>query len=158
MTDHGGPDADHQRPDGVSDDTIEALGKLAAAFDHIQGARGRLYDFHRLCGSSERVLEEATDMLRDAGHGDVADRLDRELLGRNPLPGMWSFQMVEGYDDTYYDPATALHRSILDELVDGKRHVFEAEMKELRRTHDKAGHEPVPQDALDAPERADDAG
>ena len=143
----GAPDQAHRRPDGVTDATVEALGKLAAAFDHIEGARGRLYDFHRLCGSSERVLEEATALLRDAGHAGVADTLDRELLGRNPLPGMWSFQMVEGYDDTYYDPATALHRRILDELVEGRRHVFEAEMKELRRTHGREGHEATPDDA-----------
>lgn len=139
-------DLERRRPDGVSDTTIEALGKLSAAFDHLEGARGRLYDFHRLCGSGERVLEEATAMLRDAGHIEIADRLDRELLGRNPLPGMWSFQAVEGFDDTYYRHATLLHQEVLDELVGGRRHVFEAAMKELRRTHGAAGHEATPED------------
>jgi hypothetical protein len=30
---------------------------------------------------------------------------------------------------------------VRDELQDGKRHIFEAEMKETRRTHGKPGHE-----------------
>ena len=36
----------------------------------------------------------------------------------------------------------------LDELLDGKRHIFEAEMKELRRTRGNRGHEKTPEDAL----------
>ncbi|CAN5612992.1 hypothetical protein BH11ACT8_BH11ACT8_11840 [soil metagenome] len=138
------PDAAHRRPPGVSDATVEALGKLSAALDHVEDARGHLYAFHRLCGSAETTLEEATAMLRDAGHDEVADGLDRELLGRNPLPGMWSFQMVEAYDDGYYATATGLNRDAIDRLADGHRHLFEAEMKELRRSHGRVGHAATP--------------
>ena len=141
------PAPEHHRPAGVSDATIEALGKLSAALDHVEDARGHLYAFHRLCGSAETTLEEATEMLRAAGHEDIADALDRDVLGRNPLPGMWSFQMVEAYDDGYYAEATALNRRAIDELAAGRRHVFEAEMKELRRTRGREGHEATPDDA-----------
>lgn len=141
------PAPEHHRPAGVSDATIEALGKLSAALDHVEDARGHLYAFHRLCGSAETTLEEATEMLRAAGHEDLADALDRDVLGRNPLPGMWSFQMVEAYDDGYYAEATALNRRAIDELAAGRRHVFEAEMKELRRTRGREGHEATPDDA-----------
>ena len=96
------PAPEHRRPDGVTDDTVEALGKLSAALDHIEDARGHLYAFHRLMGSAESTMEEATAMVRDAGHADIADALDRDVLGRNPLPGMWSFQMVEAFDDGFY--------------------------------------------------------
>ena len=143
------PDPEHRRPDGVDDATIEALGKLSAAIDHVEDARGHLYAFHRLCGSAETTLEEATRMIREAGHDDIADALDRDVLGANPVPGMWSFQMVEAYDDGYYATAKATQQRALDELVGGRRHVFEAEMKELRRTHGRAGHEAVPRDAQD---------
>ncbi len=149
MTDHhdaGRPDAEHRRPEGVSDATVEALGKLSAALDHVEDARGHLYAFHRLCGSAETTLEEATEMIRAAGHDDVADALDRDLLGRNPIPGMWSFQMVEAYDDGYYATAKGIERRALDDLVAGKRHLFEAEMKELRRSRGREGHEATPDD------------
>ncbi|KRE95533.1 hypothetical protein ASG76_07810 [Nocardioides sp. Soil774] len=137
-------DAAHQRPEGVSDETIEALGKLSAALDHIEDARGHIYAFHRLMGSAESTLEEATAMVRAAGHSDLADALDRDALGANPLPGMWSFQMVELFDDGFYARAKGLHQRALDELVEGRRHIFEAEMKELRRTAGREGHEARP--------------
>ncbi|QCW50761.1 hypothetical protein FE634_10685 [Nocardioides dongxiaopingii] len=138
------PSEEHRRPDGVSDDTVEALGKLSAALDHVEDARGHLYAFHRLCGSAESTLEEATELIRAAGHDDLADALDRDLLGRNVLPGMWSFQMVEGYDDGYYATAKGLQERALADLVEGRRHLFEAEMKELRRTRGRPGHAATP--------------
>jgi hypothetical protein len=140
-------DPANRRPAGVDDATIEALGKLSAALDHVEDARGHLYAFHRLCGSAETTLETATEMLRDAGHDDLADALDGDLLGRNPLPGMWSFQMVEAYDDGYYATAKGLEQRALDQLVMGRRHIFEAEMKALRRTRGRSGHEATPDDA-----------
>jgi hypothetical protein len=127
-------DAAHTRPPGVSDATVEALGKLSAAMDHVEHARGHLYAFHRLIGSGERTLETATAMLREAGHDDLADAFNHQVLGANPLPGMWTFQMVEAFDDGYYATAKALERKALEDLVDGRRHLFEAEMKDLRQT------------------------
>ena len=72
-------------------------------------------------------------MVRDAGHDDIADALARRAC-RNPLPGMWSFQMVEAFDDGFYAEAKGVQQRAIDELMDGRRHVFQAEMKELRRT------------------------
>ncbi|MCY7402095.1 MAG: hypothetical protein LH477_14290 [Nocardioides sp.] len=141
------PAPEHQRPAGVSDDTVEALGKLSAAMDHIEDARGHLYAFHRLMGSAESTMEEATALVREAGHDNIADALDREVLGRNPLPGMWSFQMVEAFDDGFYASAKDIQQHALDTLVGGQRHIFEAEMKELRRTRGREGHEATPDDA-----------
>ena len=141
------PAPEHRRPAGVTDATVEALGKLSAALDHVEDARGHLYAFHRLCGSAETTMEEATELIRAAGHDDIADALDAGVLGRNPLPGMWSFQMVEAYDDGFYAEVRTIHQRALDELVDGQRHVFEAEMKELRRTRGREGHEATPDDA-----------
>jgi hypothetical protein len=146
------PSPEHRRPAGVSDATVEAVGKLSAALDHVEDARGHLYAFHRLMGSAESTLEEATELVRDAGHDDLADALDRDALGQNPLPGMWSFQMVEAFDDGFYARTKGLHQRALDELMDGQRHVFEAEMKELRRTRGREGHEARPADVEGHPE------
>jgi hypothetical protein len=138
------PAPEHRRPEGVSDETVEALGKFSAAMDHIEDARGHLFAFHRLMGSGESTMEEAYEHLLAAGHDDLAAALDRDVLGANPLPGMWSFQMVEAFDDGFYARAKDLHQRALDELVEGQRHVFEAEMKELRRTRGREGHEARP--------------
>jgi hypothetical protein len=67
-------------------------------------------------------------------------------VGRNILDGRWSFQVVEEYDDGYYAAFRELERLARDELVDGKRHLFEAEMKEDRRTHGAPHHAATPDD------------
>ena len=91
----------------------------------------------------------------DAVINELADAMDRDVLGGNPIPGMWSFQMVEAYDDGFYARAKDLHQRALDELMDGQRHVFEAEMKELRRTRGRDGHEARPADIEGDPEYDD---
>ncbi|MDT9591915.1 hypothetical protein RDV89_02470 [Nocardioides zeae] len=138
------PAPEHTRPPGVDDATVEALGKLSEALETVEEARGHLYAFHRRCGTADLALGEAVDLLREAGHGDLADRVSTELVGRNILPGRWSFQVVEAYDDGYYADFKRLEREARDGLVEGKRHLFEAEMKEDRRTHGREGHEARP--------------
>lgn len=143
---HGadGPDREHRRPDGASDATVEAVGKVSEALETLEDARGHLYAFHRLTGAADLALGEAVDLLREAGHDEQADRLDREIVGRNVIAGRWTFQIVEDYDDDYYPAFKDAERRIRDELVGGKRHLFEAEMKEDRRTHGLAHHEARP--------------
>lgn len=139
-----GPDAAHQRPEGVDDATVGALGKLSEALEAVEVARGHLYTFHRLSGTADLTLGDAVQELRDAGHTNLADRIDRELVGRNVIPGRWTFQIVEAYDDEYYGVFKELERVAREQLVDGKRHLYEAEMKEDRRTDGLAGHEATP--------------
>ena len=141
-----GPDADHRRPEGVDDATVAALGRLSEALEVVEEARGLLYAFHRRCGTADLTLGDAVDQLRDAGHHELAARIDHELVGRNILAGRWSFQVVEEYDDGYYATFQALEREARTALVDGRRHLYEAEMKEDRRSDGLPGHEATPQD------------
>ena len=140
------PLPEHCRPDDVDDATVEALGKLSEAFEVVEDARGHLYAFHRLTGSGDLALGDAVDLFRAAGHGELADRLQDELVGRNVIQGRWTFQIVEEYDDDYYATFKRLEAAARDDLVGGRRHLFEAEMKEDRRTHGRAHHEAVPHD------------
>ncbi len=141
------PHPDHERPEGVSDETVEALGKVSEALEAIEAARGFLYSFHRLSGTADLTLGDGVAGLRDAGHTELADRIERELVGRNVLAGRWSFQIVEEYDDGYYATFRQLEREAREHLVAGKRHLYEAEMKEDRRTDGLAGHGATPDDA-----------
>ena len=137
-------DSAHTRPAGLDDATVEALGTLSEALEAVEVARGHLYTFHRLSGTSDLTLGKAVDQLREAGHTELAATIERELVGRNVLQGRWTFQVVEEYDDTYYSTFRRLEREARDQLAKGKRHLFEAEMKEDRRTHGRPGHEDTP--------------
>jgi hypothetical protein len=140
----------HARPPGTSDATVAALGKLSEALEVVEEARGHLYAFHRRCGTADLTLGEAVDQLRDAGHGELADRIETDLVGRNILAGRWSFQVVEEYDDDYYAVFREHERRAREELMAGRRHVFEAEMKDDERTHGRAGHAATPREASGA--------
>ncbi|MGN7248732.1 hypothetical protein [Janibacter anophelis] len=126
-------DEAHRRPPGVDDRTVEALGKLSEALEVVEEARGHLYAFHRRCGTADLTLQEAVRLLREAGHIALADELQTGLVGRNVLPDRWSYQIVEEYDALYYEPFRAAEAAAREGLVEGKRHLFEAEMKEQER-------------------------
>lgn len=133
-----------RRPDGLDDDTVAALGKLSEAMEWIERARGRLYDFHQMSGHADLLVGEAVEALRDAGHPEQADLLERELVGRNVIEGRWTFQVVEEYDDDYWSVARELTQGVESDLVEGVRHVFEAEMKADRITPGHPNHRPMP--------------
>ncbi|WP_243399897.1 hypothetical protein [Arthrobacter glacialis] len=141
-----GPDANHRRGAGVSDATVLALGKLSEALEVVEHARGYLYGFHRLTGTADLALGEAVDLLRTAGHESLADSLEQRMVGRNVISGRWTFQIVEDYDDGYYAEFKEAERQARLELVEGKRHLFEAEMKEDRRSHGQAHHQALPRE------------
>jgi hypothetical protein len=140
------PRPEHVRPAGVDDETVEAVGRLSEALEAVEAARGFLYAFHRLTGTADLALGDAVCQLREAGHEELADRIERELVGRNLIHGRWSFQIVEEYDDTYYATFKSLEKLARDQLVGGRRHLYEAEMKEDRRTRGAPDHTAVPDD------------
>lgn len=140
------PAEEHTRPPGIDDRTVEALGKLSEGLEVIEQARGYLYGFHRMTGMADLAIGEAAELFRSAGHADVADRIEDEIIGRNVLEGRWTFQIVEEYDDGYYTAVRSAEQQARDELVAGRRHIFESEMKEERRTHGRRHHEARPAD------------
>ncbi|GGK33294.1 hypothetical protein GCM10010124_27550 [Pilimelia terevasa] len=141
----GGPaDPAHRRPPHVDDATVDGLGHLSKGLEFIERARGHLYAFHQLTGSADFALDDAVALLRKAGHGPTADRIARELRGRNVLEGRWTYQIVEEYDDGYYAAWRELERAAREELAGGVRHLYEAELKQRRRTPGEPGHETAP--------------
>ena len=131
-------------PDGVSDQTVDALGKLSEALETCERARGHLYTFHQLTGSADIELGEAVTALREVGHDAIADRIERELLGRNVLPGRWTFQIVEDYDDGYWSLFREVEQAARDELAGGVRHLYEARLKQDERSAGLPGHAAQP--------------
>ncbi|MEV6880273.1 hypothetical protein [Amycolatopsis sp. NPDC051128] len=121
--------------------TIEAVGRVTEALEKIERARGHLYSFHQLTGSADLALGDAVKQLEKAGHEDWARRISEELVGLNVLPDRWTFQVVEEYDDGYYKACRDLERELLADLTDGRRHLYEQQMKADRRTIGRPGHE-----------------
>ncbi|CAM5399694.1 hypothetical protein SALBM135S_04815 [Streptomyces alboniger] len=80
------------------------------------------------------------ELLGKAGHTEWADRIQSELVGRNVIPGHWTFQIIEKYNDTYYEPFKGLERQAVTELAEGRDHLYEAEMKEARRSKGHPDH------------------
>ncbi|MFF8960122.1 hypothetical protein [Streptomyces sp. NPDC014894] len=140
----GPTDPSHRRPEGVGDATVRALGSLSEALETAERARGSLYAFHQLTGGADLKLDEALEQLRAAGHDAQADLLEREIVGRDVIPGHWTFQIVEAYNAHYYRPFTEVEARVRRELLEGREHVYEAEMKEARRTPGRPGHTPGP--------------
>ncbi|MER8184914.1 hypothetical protein [Kitasatospora sp. NPDC094015] len=124
----------HTRPPGMDDATVEALGLLSEALETTERARGRLYDFHQLTGGADRVVGEAVRALRAAGHHEQADLVEREVRGADVLPGMWTFEIVETYDDGYHRRFTEVERQVREALAGDRDHIAEAEMKQRRET------------------------
>ena len=138
------PDPEHLRPEGASDDAVEAAGKMSEALESLERARGHLYSFHQLIGKADFELDEVLEKLRACGEGELAERIRTDLLGRNVVPGRWTFQLVEEFDATYWEVFRAHERAVREALVGGRRHVYESELKERRRTPGRPGHESRP--------------
>jgi hypothetical protein len=134
---------DRTRPD-LDDTTVEGLGKLSEALETVEQARGLLYGFHQLTGKADRLLQESVDLLREAGHGDLADDLDRDLVGRNVIADRWTFQVVDDFDANYWAAFREFDARARNELADGDRHVFEARMKQAERTKGHPRHQAGP--------------
>lgn len=130
----------YARPDGVSDATVEAAGKVSEALEWVERARGDLYEFHQKIGHADEMFAEAAGKLKKAGHDELARKIMTEVAGRNVLDGRWTFQIMDEFDELYYQTVKSAEKSVRDELLEGKKHVFESELKEKTRTHGRPGH------------------
>ncbi len=74
------------------------------------------------------------ELFRKAGHDDLADDIERDLVGRNVIADRWTFQIVEDYDARYWSTFRAFDTRAREELSGGDRHVYEARMKQRERT------------------------
>ena len=113
--------------------TIEALGKISEALEAVERARGHLYAFHQLSGTADLTLQEGVAKLREAGHEELAEEIDANLVGRNVLPDHWTFQIVEEYDDGYWSVFREHENKARQMLAGGRRHLYEANMRAAER-------------------------
>ena len=114
--------------------TVDAVGKASEALEYVERARGHLYAFHQLIGRADFLFEESARGLAAAGHQAEASALWRDLVGRDVLSGRWTFEIIEGFDDDYYE-AVRTHLTQLERaLVGERRHAHEEQLRQRRRT------------------------
>jgi hypothetical protein len=118
--------------------TVDAVGKATEALEYVERARGHLYAFHQLIGRADFLFEESALALAAAGRHIEAASLWRNLVGRDVLEGRWTFQIVEGFDDDYYDAARSELTRLEADLVGGHRHAHEEQLRERRHAQGSA--------------------
>jgi hypothetical protein len=97
--------------------------QVSEALETVEQGRGHLYAFHQLSGRADLLLQDAVQSLRDAGHDERADDVQRRLVGRNVLVGRWTYQVVEEYDDGYWAVVRQVERDAREAIGGGARHL-----------------------------------
>jgi hypothetical protein len=82
-----------------------------------------------MSGTADLTLQDALAQLREAGHEELAAEIEHSLVGRDVLPGLWTFQIVEGYDENYWQVFRDVEREARTRLGGVPQHLYEAEMK-----------------------------
>jgi hypothetical protein len=113
--------------------TVDAVGKATEALEYVERARGQLYAFHQLIGRADFLFEEAALRLSEAGYRDEASVLWRNVVGRDVLEGRWTFEVVERFDDDYYQAVRLEVLRLEQRLMGGRRHAHEEAMRDRRR-------------------------
>jgi hypothetical protein len=112
---------------------IDAVGKATEALEYVERARGHLYTFHQLIGRADFLFEESAFRLAEAGHRAEAASLWRNVVGRDVLESRWTFEIVERFDDDYYEGTRSEVMGLEQRLVAGRRHVHEEALRHRRR-------------------------
>jgi hypothetical protein len=128
--------------ESINPQTIDAVGKATEALEYVERARGHLYAFHQLIGRADFLFEESSLQLAESGHHEEADSLWQNVVGRDVLEGRWTFEIVERFDDDYYQAAHTEVLRIEQRLVAGRRHAHEEALRQRRRL----AHPPIPRD------------
>ncbi|WP_152424793.1 hypothetical protein [Natronococcus jeotgali] len=132
------PDSD---PDDLelSDLEEDALHDLQLGIEYVHRAYGDLLRFHHELGHAMDRLGDAEDRLREAGHGEWADRLRDEHLPAGAVSDRWTYELVEEFSTDFLEDVDAFEDEVRDGLADGLGHV--AERRQQRRIRERARRE-----------------
>lgn len=118
----------------LTDREREALHEVELCVENLHRAHGHLVSFHHSTGRAMDHLAAAEELLREAGHDRLADRLRDDHLprgvvpscdGEDPIAGRWSYDILEKFQETFLDDVVAFGDEVHDEVADGRRHVAE---------------------------------
>lgn len=112
----------------------EALHELRLGIEHVNRGYGHLLAFHHQVGRGMNRFAQARDLLREAGHDGFADRLRDDLLPAGVVDDMWSYELVEAFEEGFLTETTTFERGVRSALVEGEDHVTEREQQHRWRS------------------------
>jgi hypothetical protein len=123
---------DGPESDELTDVEREALHEVELGVEHLHRAHGHLVSFHHSTGRAMDHLATAEELLREAGHERLANRVRDEHLPRGVLPscgndpsGRWSYDVLETFQSTLLEDVVEFGEQAHDRVADGRRHVAE---------------------------------
>ncbi|WP_408957246.1 hypothetical protein [Natrinema sp. 74] len=123
----------------LSETECEALHEVELGLEWTQRAQGSLLEFHHATGHGMDHLYRAEELLRDAGHDDLADAIRADLLPHGVVDeDRWSYDVLENFQETLLSEVRSLERHVRREVADGERHVRERRQeREWKRRAEK---------------------
>lgn len=130
-------DGSEDRTASLDDVQRDALHEVELGLEWLQRAHGHLVEFHHATGHGMDHLANAEELLREAGHDDLADRIRDEHLPTGVTAGdRWSYAVLEGFQDGVLADVQAFEADARNAIADGRRHV--AERQQEREWRDRA--------------------
>jgi hypothetical protein len=123
-----------ERDDDLTEVERDALHEVELGVENLHRAHGHLVSFHHSTGRAMDHLAVAEDLLREAGHERLADRLRDEFLPRGVVPpcdgdgataGRWSYDLLEKFQETFLEDVVRFGDVVHEDVADGRRHVAE---------------------------------
>lgn len=123
---------------GVSHAERDALHEMDLGMERLHRAHGHLVAFHHNTGRAMNHLASAEEGLRKVSRTDLADRLRDEYLARgvaratdstHPVDELWSYAILEGFQEIFLDDILAFGQEVHDDVADGLRHLNERQQE-----------------------------
>ena len=140
--------------EGVSQAERDTLHEIDLGMERLHRAHGHLVAFHHNTGRAMNHLALAEVGLREAHRPDLADRLRDEYLPRGvaratdstqPVDGIWSYAILEGFQEVFLDDILAFGQAVHEDLANGQRHLNERQQERdwKRRAGSPSQHVPT---------------
>ena len=110
----------------LSETELSALHEAELGGEWLRRAHGSLVEVHHATGHAMDHVARAESLLRDCGHGALADTLRDEHLPRGVIDGdRWSYDVLESFQTGLLRDLTAVEERARTEVADGERHAVE---------------------------------
>jgi len=109
----------------LSEPEREALHELQLGLESIYRGYGALLDCHHHVGGGMDHLDDAEELLREAGREEFADALRDEHLPAGVIGDRWTYELVDEFRAGFLARITDFERDVREELADGTTHVTE---------------------------------
>jgi hypothetical protein len=136
----GGAPRDEARALPIDARLLETMATATEAMEYVERARGHLFTLHHLLGRADLLFAEVAAELRSQGRAGDAARIEREVVGRDVLEGRWSFEVLEEFEQEYYEPVRDAVRTV-ERRTTGRPHARDVRLRAAARRRSSAATE-----------------